>query len=201
MAWPPAVAGTMVDWFGADQEESPAAIEARAARLAELAGRAAAILPPGDGWKADWETDFDVDGDGRPERFLRAHRTIGSTGKGDCPAGESALVVSWGGRWVTPRMSPDMDPNWEGWRHAEGGEPPMLADRQIGASMEIVAAVDLDGDGRRELVIGGWTYGPCDRDQGRWALVQFGPGRAAVVARWNECGNPLPGASVGGAAR
>jgi hypothetical protein len=193
-AWPPAVAATIVGWFEFDADDSPRAIDARAARLADLAQRAAEILPPENGWKPDRETDFDIDGDGRPERFMTAHRPVGSGRAGDCPRGESALVVSWGGRWVGPPQSPDIDRNWPGWWHAEGGEPPLLL--EIGPIVHIEAAVDLDGDGRRELLIGGWMYhDDCDREQGRWTLLRLDPGHAEVVARWDECGRPL-GASA-----
>lgn len=185
-AWPQAVDRTIVvptlrDWDLGQEEE------ARKPRAAQMV---AAVFPPAAGWEFDGETDFDVDGDGRPERFFRARHPVGSGQSNGCRSGETALAVSWGGKW---------DPRFGGHLFAEGGDPPFLLDRQPDAPMWIVAAVDLDGDGRRELLVGGWLgEGACGPFRGRWALFRMEPTHAAVLARWDECGRSMgPTAPVG----
>jgi hypothetical protein len=164
VAWPPEVQRTLVRPTFARQDE-----EALRRSRVQAAGLATALVGPAERWPTGNEQTIDVDGDGRPERFVWLQGTGGKDG--DCLVADDAFLVFWGSSPERPRLVA---------RH-----------RNLGYSVE--AAVDLDGDGRRELLISAWDRVGCPADHSFQALLRASATELTVLGVWDMCGRPLPG--------
>lgn len=164
VGWPPEVHRTVVRPALAPQDEA-ALLRSRT----QAVGLATALVGPVERWPTGNEQTMDVDGDGRPERFVwlqgAGHKD------GECLVVDGAFLVFWG----------------------SAPERPRLVARHLNLGFIVEAAVDLDGDGRREILISAWDRVGCPRAYSFQALLRASATELTVLGAWDMCGRPLPG--------